>query len=72
MGDQISAWKCEECGTWRRSKEPVTEMHVLEPGPEVITSGNMVERIYIARKLRVCSDCRLEILGEPDDTGFKK
>ena len=66
----VAAWKCEECRRWRPAAEPVIEMRVLEPGPEAITDGNLIERIYIGRKLRVCTACRLEILGTPEDTGY--
>ena len=68
----ITAWKCEECRNWIPASHPVNEILVLEPGPEVVTGGTMVERIYIARKVRACSNCRREIEGTPEDAGFPR
>jgi hypothetical protein len=65
----VSAWRCEECRNWHSASEGVNEILVLDVGPDIVT-GEIAERAFFARRLRVCGDCRAEITQEK--LGFQK
>lgn len=58
----VAAWRCEECRNWHPSSEEVHEIVTLDVGPDVQT-GEVIERVFFARRLRVCADCRAAITG---------
>jgi hypothetical protein len=66
MSDEqpVWAWQCEHCHTWRHSEEQPTAVMVKEPGPD-ISAYSHVERLYLDRKMAICSTCVIEMRVRP-------